>query len=81
VRERKTAGDLRLICRMLAGCSSTAGALLVGTLPSWDDGANFLSWFYTWLGEYLEAKGTTFEAWCHEKRLRLGVVSPDDSAA
>jgi hypothetical protein len=84
VRERKTAGDLRLICQMMAGCSSTAGALLTGTLPSWDDRAKFLGWFYTWLGEYLEEKGTTFEVWCREKRLRLGVVPvvpPDGSAA
>jgi hypothetical protein len=36
VRERKTTGDLRLICQMMAGCSSTAGALLAGTLPDWD---------------------------------------------
>jgi hypothetical protein len=28
VRERKTAGDLLLICQMLAGCSTTASALL-----------------------------------------------------
>jgi hypothetical protein len=81
VRERKTAGDMRLICQMMAGCSSTADALLTGTLPSWDDGANFLSWFYTWLGKYLEEKGMTFEAWCREKRLRLGLAPPDGSAA
>jgi hypothetical protein len=55
--------------------SSTAGALLTGKLPDWDDGANFLSWFYIWLGKYLEEKGTTFEAWCREKRLRLGMLS------
>jgi hypothetical protein len=55
--------------------------LLTGTLPSWDDGANFLGWFYTWLGEYLEGKGTTFEAWCRDKRLKLGIVLPDTTAA
>jgi hypothetical protein len=84
VRERKRASDLKLICQMMAGCSSTAGALLAGTLPAWDDGANFLGWFCIWLGTYLEEKGMTFEAWCREKRLRLGVVKavpPDDSAA
>jgi hypothetical protein len=81
IRERKTAGDLKLICQMMAGCSSTAGALLTGTLPTWDDGANFLGWFYTWLGEYLEEKGMTFEAWCREKRRRLGVVMPTDNPA
>jgi len=81
IRVRKTAGDLRLICQMMAGCSSTATALLTGTLPSWDDGANFLGWFYTWLGEYLEQKGKTFEAWCRDKRLKLGIVPPDGTAA
>jgi hypothetical protein len=81
VRERNTAGDLKLICQMMAGCSSPAGALLTGTLPTWDDGANFLGWFYIWLGEYLSDKGTTFEAWCSEKRLRLGVTMPVDYPA
>jgi hypothetical protein len=81
VRERKTASDLKLICQMMAGCSSTATALLTGTLPDWDDGANFLGWFYTWLGAYLAQKGMTFEAWCREKRLRLGVVPPGGTAA
>jgi hypothetical protein len=81
VRVRKSAGDLRLLCQMMAGCSSAAGALLTGKLPSWDDGANFLGWFYTWMNEYLEQKGTTFEAWCRDKRLRLGIVLPDDTAA
>ncbi len=65
---------------MKVGCSSTAGTLLTGTVPSWDDGANVLGWFYTWLGECQEEKGTMFEAWCRKKRLRLGVVAPDGMA-
>jgi hypothetical protein len=81
VRERRRAGDLRLICQMLAGCATTAAAYLAGQLPDWDDGANFLSWFYDWLGEYLEQKGLTFEAWCRDKRLRLGIMPPGDTAA
>lgn len=34
VRERKTKGDLTLILQMMAGCSSTAGALLTGPCRS-----------------------------------------------
>jgi hypothetical protein len=45
VRERKTAGDLLLICQMLAGCSTTASALLTNALPLQDDGTHFLIWF------------------------------------
>ena len=45
IRERKHKADLKLICQMLAGCSTTAAAYLAGQLPDWDDGANFLSWF------------------------------------
>jgi hypothetical protein len=32
VRKRKRVGDLRLICHMLAGCSTTAPAYLAGQL-------------------------------------------------
>src|SRR5262249_40431067 len=81
IRERKSAGDLKLICQMMAGCSSTAGALLAGTPPRWDGGGNFLGWVYTWLGGWLGEEGGAVEAWCREKRLRLGVVPPDGSAA
>jgi hypothetical protein len=42
VRERKTAGDLLLICQMLVGCSTTASALLTNALPLQDDGTHFL---------------------------------------
>src|SRR5262249_39272032 len=38
VRERRRAGDLHLICQMLAGCSTRAAAYLSGQLPDWDDG-------------------------------------------
>jgi hypothetical protein len=74
VRERRIQGDLRLICQMLAGCSTTAAAYLTGTLPASDDGANFLGWFDEWMQGYLEKKGVTFQQVREEKRLRLGVV-------
>jgi hypothetical protein len=54
VREKKRTGDLRQICQMLSGCSTTAAAFLGGVLPDWDDGANFLSWFYDWMSAYLQ---------------------------
>lgn len=75
VRERRTQGDLRLICQMLAGCSTTAAAYLSGKLPAYDDGANFLTWFYDWMADYLAEKGLDFGAVRDGKRLRLGVVS------
>jgi hypothetical protein len=74
VRERKHQGDLKLICQMLAGCSTTAAAYLAGQLPDWDDGANFLSWFYDWMSNYLRERGATFEDMTQWKRTRLGVV-------
>ena len=74
IRERKNQGNLKLICQMLAGCSTTAAAYLAGALPEWDDGANFLSWFYTWMEEYLHEKGKTFDELTHWKRIRLGMV-------
>jgi len=42
VRERKRVGDLRLICQMLSGCSTTASAYLAGQLPADEDGTHFL---------------------------------------
>lgn len=74
VRERRIQGDLQLICQMLAGCSTTAAAYLAGTLPASDDGANFLGWFDTWMQEYLQEKGVTFQQVREGKQLRLGVV-------
>lgn len=81
VRERKHQGNLTLICQMLAGCSTTAAAYLMGQLPDQDDGQNFLIWFYDWLQAYLEERGLTFDGQRHSKRLRLGVIAADDAAA
>jgi hypothetical protein len=80
VRERKTAGDLLLICQMLAGCSTTASALLANALPPADDGTHFLIWFMNWLEGYLEQKGVTYEDITEAKRLKLGVVTQDVAA-
>jgi hypothetical protein len=74
VRERKTASDLLLICQMLAGCSTTASALLTNALPPEDDGTHFLIWFMNWLEGYLEQKGVNYEDITEAKRLKLGVV-------
>ena len=80
VRERKTAGDLKLICQMMAGCSSTASALLTNVLPAKDDGTHFLIWFWDWLEKYLDEKGISFEQMCAFKRERLGVLSRNTAA-
>lgn len=74
IRERKHKGDLKLICQMLAGCSTTAAAYMAGQLPDWDDGANFLSWFYDWMTNYLAERGHSFELIRADKRTRLGVL-------
>jgi hypothetical protein len=80
VRERKTAGNLLLICQMLAGCSTTASALLTNALPLQDDGTHFLIWFMYWLEAYLEQKGVSYEDITEAKRLKLGVVMRDVAA-
>jgi len=80
IRVRKNAGDLKLICQMLAGCSTTAAAYMAGALPDWDDGANFLSWFYDWMSNYHEEKGLTFVGLRDDKRQRLGVLGLDQAA-
>jgi hypothetical protein len=80
VRERKTAGDLLLICQMLAGCSTTASALLTTALPLQDDGTHFLIWFMHWLEGYLEQKGVSYIEITEAKRLKLGVVTHDVAA-
>ena len=72
--ERKHKGDLKLICQMLAGCSTTAAAYMAGQLPDWDDGANFLSWFYGLMQKYLAEKGRTCELIRADKRTRLGIL-------
>ena len=73
VRERKRAGDLRLICQMLAGCSTTAAAYLAGQLPADEDGTHFLLWFMTWQEEYLRKKRVSFGAIRDFKQTQLGV--------
>jgi hypothetical protein len=75
IRERKHKGDLKLICQMLAGCSTTAAAYMAGQLPEWDDGANFLSWFYDWMTTSLRQKGLAFDTIRQGKVTRLGVVA------
>jgi hypothetical protein len=81
VRERKTRGDLILLCQMMAGCSSTASALLTAAMPPTDDGSAFLLWFYTWMEAYLQEKGTTFDELREAKRLKLGVIVNASDAA
>jgi hypothetical protein len=80
VRERRRVGDLRLICQMIAGCSTTAAAFIAGELPPGDDGTHFLIWFATWLERYLAEKRLTFNAIRDDKRLRLGVVVAGQAA-
>jgi hypothetical protein len=81
VREKKRQQDLTLICQMLTGCSTTAAAYLAGQLPKHDDGTHFLIWFMEWQDQYLIERGTTFEKLSTHKRQRLGVPSPDTTAA
>jgi hypothetical protein len=69
-----------LICQMLAGCSTTASALLTNALPLQDDGTHFLIWFMNWLETYLEQKGVNYEDITEAKRLKLGVVMQDVAA-
>jgi hypothetical protein len=80
VRRRKTAGDLLLICQMLAGCSTTASALLTQALPQGDDGTHFLIWFMNWLETYLEQKGVSYEDITEAKRVKLGILAEQAAA-
>ncbi len=73
VRERRRAGDLTLLCQMIAGCSTSAAAFLTQVLPSGDDGTHFLIWFWDWLERYLQEKGVSFDQIREEKVARLGV--------
>jgi hypothetical protein len=73
-------GDLRLICQMLSGCSTTAAAYLAGQLPADEDGTRFLLWFMTWQEEYLREKRASFGAIRDFKQTLLGVI-PDAVAA
>jgi hypothetical protein len=81
VREKKRQGNLKLICQMLSGCSTTAAAYLAGLLPEHDDGTHFLIWFMQWQEQYLKQRGNSFEELYTHKRLRLGIQPPDTSAA
>jgi hypothetical protein len=81
VREKKRQQDLKLICQMLSGCSTTAAAYLAGLLPEHDDGTHFLIWFMQWQETYLKERGNTFEELYTHKRLRLGVPSDNSTAA
>jgi hypothetical protein len=74
VRERRRVGDLRLICQMLSGCSTTAAAYLARELPDWDDGTHFLIWFHQWQQTYLDEKRRTFRDIRTNKQVRLGVT-------
>ncbi len=75
VRERRRAGDLTLLCQMIAGCSTSAAAFLTQVLPSGDDGTHFLIWFWDWLERYLEEKGVSFDQVREGKATRLGIAS------
>jgi hypothetical protein len=72
VRERRRAGDLTLLCQMIAGCSTSAAAFLSQVLPSQDDGTHFLIWFWDWFERYLTEKGVSFEQIREAKAARLG---------
>jgi hypothetical protein len=78
-RHRKIKGEFTLLCQTLAGCSTSAAAFLMGELPDWDDGANFLSWFSDWMAEHLEHKGLSCAEIRKSKRLRPGM--PNQAAA
>lgn len=79
VRERRTAGNLKLLCQMITGCSTSAAAYLGQTLPEWDDGANFLSWYLAWQDNYLQEKETDFASIRREKATRFGTMSETPS--
>ena len=73
VRERRRAGDLTLLCQMIAGCSTTAAAYLAEQVPTDEDGTHFLLWFMTWQEDYLRQKQVSFGAIRDFKQTRLGV--------
>jgi hypothetical protein len=73
VRERRRAGDLTLLCQMIAGCSTTAAAYLAEQIPDDEDGTHFLLWFMTWQEDYLRQKQASFGAIRDFKQIRLGV--------
>jgi hypothetical protein len=73
-------GDLRLICQMLSGCSTTAAAYLAGQVPLDEDGTHFLLWFMTWQEEYLRKKRVSFGALRDFNQTQLGVVAQERAA-
>src|SRR5262249_835058 len=73
VRGRRRAGDLTLLCQMIAGCSTSAAPFLTKPLPSQDDGTHFLIWFWDWFERYFTEKGLTFEQVREAKAIRLGI--------
>src|SRR6476469_9510546 len=75
VRERRRAGDLTLLCQMIAGCSTSAAAFLTQVLPSQDDGTHFLIWFWDWFDRYLQENGVSFEQIRETMAARLGIVA------
>jgi hypothetical protein len=81
IREKKHAGDLKLICQMLTGCATTAAAYLANCLPDSDDGSLFLRWFYDWMLTYLDGKGLSFDGLRDSKRDRLGILAADGREA
>jgi hypothetical protein len=74
VRERRRAGDLTLLCQMIASCSTSAAAFLTQLLPSGDDGTHFLIWFWDWFERYLEEKDLSFETLRDARATRLGLA-------
>jgi hypothetical protein len=80
VRERRRAGDLTLLCQMIAGCSTSAAAFLTQVLPAGDDGTHFLIWFWDWLERYLIEKGVSFDQVRSAKATRLGIGISDHAA-
>ena len=80
VRERRRAGDLTLLCQMIAGCSTSAAAFLTQVLPAQDDGTHFLIWFWDWFERYLTEKGVSFDQVRSAKATRLGIGISDHAA-
>jgi len=68
------AGDLTLLCQMIAGDFTSAATFLTQVLPSGDDGPHFLIWFWDWFERYLTEKGVSFEQIREAKAARLGVT-------
>ncbi len=72
VRERRRAGDLTLLCQMIAGCSTSAAAFLTQALTSEDDGTHFPIWFWDWFERYLKEKASPSSRYEPKRQLGLG---------